>query len=147
MACKRPSTPRWVTFTPAKGQRISSMSSESMTLPFERSNAPGSKVSVGSDRLPLSCAGKRAYKMRSACFASPVSCRGSWLLSMLNFPGPKFNTALPLPACPWVSTLSRPLTRAFSSPACQLSTLTPSRPLKGKPAYGQLQRPSLTVNC
>ncbi len=28
-------TPRWVTFTPAKAGRISSMSSESMTLPFK----------------------------------------------------------------------------------------------------------------
>ncbi|MNV79973.1 hypothetical protein D3C71_1735480 [compost metagenome] len=147
MACKRPSTPFCDSFTPASGQRISSIFRESMIRPRERSSAPGSNARCGSARLPVSWAGRMAYKIRSPCLASPVNWSGITLLSMLSLPGPRVSTALPLPASPWVSTFRRPVKMAFSRPCCQFSTFSPTRPLNGRPVRSQCQRPSLIVSC
>jgi len=60
---KRPSTPRWVTLHHAKGQRdfidVQRIDDSSLRT---KNNAPGSKASVGSVRLPLSRAARAAYK-------------------------------------------------------------------------------------
>ena len=53
MACRRPSMPCVEIFTPASGQRTSSIFSASITRPRERSNAPGWNASTGVTSGPL----------------------------------------------------------------------------------------------
>ncbi len=78
------------------------MSSESMTLPFERNNAPGSRSALGQTDFRLA-AQVNGHINEVRLFRFTGQLQRQLAVIHLNFPGPKFNTALPLPACPWVA--------------------------------------------
>lgn len=68
--------------------------------PARTQQRAGVKIEHRRGKRPAQLRGQSGIKIRSPSLASPVSCSGMSLLSMLSLPGPIFSTALPFPAWP-----------------------------------------------